>query len=112
MYWPGYEPDDSKKAMWIAWVAERPPAIREVAGRFDPWTMYRLITTQQRCQIVSFSEHDDPKKPVTITAYCEHAAMGPIFGRQVFGLNPDHIVPWEPGDEHRWEERDNAQQGD
>lgn len=104
MYWPGYEPDAEKIAAWKAWLAARPPKVRAVAERFDPWTMYRHTVTHQRCQIQSFSEPKDLNEPVTVTAYVEHAAMGPIMGHGVFGIPPENLVPWVEGDENRWQE--------
>jgi len=101
MYWPGYEPDDEKERLWKEWLAERPPDVRAVAEKFNPWTVYRHTVTNQRCQIQSFSEPEDPNEKVTVTAYVE-GPMGPIMGHGVFGIPPENLVPWEEGDENRY----------
>lgn len=91
-------PTDDQVAAWQAWVAERPPAVRDVAERLNPWDMYRLTTTGQRCRILSFGEvvTDDgaPTGEVTVTIYAEHRDLGAVSGRQVFGIKPEELVPW------------------
>jgi histone acetyltransferase (RNA polymerase elongator complex component) len=49
------QPTPEQEAGWKQWVAAQPEAVRKVAERFDPWTLYRLKTTNHRVSIVSFS---------------------------------------------------------
>lgn len=91
------EPNDEQRAAWDAWLADRPAHVRAVAERFDPWTMYRHAVTGQRCQVIGFHESDG-EIPVTVYAYCEHAVLGPITGRNVFGIDPANVVPWTEAD--------------
>jgi hypothetical protein len=83
------EPTADQEAGWKAWVAERPPEIRAVAERFDPWSLYRLKSTGQRCTLYSFSEG----QPVTMTVDFtgEHNLM--VFDRRVFGIDPNDLEP-------------------
>jgi hypothetical protein len=36
------EPTAKEEAEWKEWVASRPAAVRAIAERFDPWTLYRM----------------------------------------------------------------------
>lgn len=51
-------PTADQVAAWEAWVADRPPTIRDVIAkhRLDPWTLYRLTSTNQRVFLISVSE--------------------------------------------------------
>jgi hypothetical protein len=92
------EPTDENRAAWAQWLDERPGHVRAVAERFDPWTMYRLTTTGQRCQVIGFHEADGDI-PVTVYIYAEHRILGPITGVNVFGIDPADVVPWTEADE-------------
>jgi len=91
-------PTDAQRAEFAAWIAERPDHVRAVAERFDPWTMYRLTTTGQRCRVIGFHESEGPT-PVTLYIYAEHPTLGEITGRNVFGIEPETVVPWTEADE-------------
>lgn len=95
------EPNDEQRAMFATWVAERPPHVRAIAERFDPWTMYRLVSTGQRCRVIGYhaDEDDDPRQRVTVRVYVENPGLGPLTGRNVFGIDHDDIVPWTDADE-------------
>lgn len=75
------------EAEWRAWVEERPPGVREIARRFDPWSLYRMKSTGQRVTVVSFYENGTLK--VEITGQFNMIA----FDRQVFGIDPDDLEP-------------------
>src|SRR5262245_33747881 len=92
------EPTDEQLAGWVAWVAERPNHVRAIAERFDPWTMYRLTTTGQRCRLIGFHETSG-EIPVTVYVYVEHPLLGEVTGRNVFGIDPATVVPWTEADE-------------
>jgi hypothetical protein len=93
------EPTDEVRALWQEWLDERPADVRAVAERFNPWTMYRLTTTGQRCQVIGFHETDDGP---TVYIYAEHETLGPMTGVNVFGINPDDVVPWEGDKRPGW----------
>ena len=97
------DPTDEQRAAWEEWKAdpERPADMREVASRFDPWTMYRLTTTGQRCGVTSFFESSETQ-PVTLGIYAEHATLGPITGVGVFGIKPEDLVPWDGEEREDW----------
>ncbi len=80
------------EAEWASWVEERPPVVREIARRFDPWSLYRMKSTGQRVTVVSIYENGTLK--VEITGQFNVIA----FDRQVFGIDPDDLEPCEaPG---------------
>lgn len=84
-----YEPTDDQRAMWDAWVAERPDAVRTVAERVKPWALYRMRSTGQRVTLCSLGEHDDGSVTVTVDVSGEFNLI--VFGRRVFGISPDDL---------------------
>ncbi len=95
------EPTDEQRATYAAWAAGRPPHVRAVAERFNPWTMYKLATTGQRCRVIGYhaDEDDDPRSRVTAYLYVENPVLGQLTGRNVFGIDPADVVPWTDADE-------------
>jgi len=85
-----FEPTKAQLAHWRKWVKSRPPAVRAVAERFDPWSLYRLKSSGHRVTIYSFS--GDGTLTVNVTGQF-NAVM---FDRQVFGIAPDDLEPCEP----------------
>ena len=88
-----YEPTDEQTAIWREWLAGRPESVRGVAERFRPWMLYRLTTTGQRCSVIAFAEDG------TIRIQAEHPALGEISAVEVFGIDPETLVPWTYADE-------------
>lgn len=119
--WGDVEPDDEQQELWRAWLAGRPANVRAVAERFDPWPMYRLAETGQRCRFTGIdtgaipcgrtrcsetcalpSRHDgehDPIGLITARIYAEHPTLGAITATHVFGIDPDSLVPWTEADD-------------
>jgi len=60
-------PTDQQVTEWAAWAAERPQAIKDVIAkhRLDPWTLYRLKSTNQRVFVISLFESGTVKVGVT-----------------------------------------------
>ena len=83
-----------QEAAWREWVAERPPTVRAVAERFDPWTLYRMKSTGQRVTFYSIGEHENGEVTLTVNITGEFNAI--MFDRQVFGVNPDDLEPCDP----------------
>jgi hypothetical protein len=86
-----------EQAEWDEWLAERPPEIRAVAERLNPWTLYRLKTTGQFVTVLSYQEgnHGDGDPMfhnvtlnIEVNARWNWAAFP---GRRVFGVNPDDL---------------------
>jgi len=88
-----YEPTEDQAAEWNAWIAERPECVRRIAERFEPWVLYRLTTTGQRCSVLAFAENG------TVRIQAEHPALGEISAVEVFGIEPETLVPWTEADE-------------
>ena len=88
------EPTDEMRAAWEQWLDENPEV--PLARRFFPWAMYRLTTTGQRCQMLAFSEGG------TVRVYAEHEELGPMTGVEVFGVDPNDLVPWVGGERKNW----------
>lgn len=84
------DPTDEQVAGYRAWIGDRPPHVRAVAERFDPWTLYRLKTTGHRVTVVGFDEYEDGR--VTLRINVEGRFNVVAFERQVFGIDPDDLV--------------------
>lgn len=89
------EPSAREEKAWHRWVAKRPPHIREVAERFDPWSLYQLKTTGQRVTVVSFSEEKKTGK-VTMTVSITGQFNLIMFDREVFGIDPADLELCDP----------------
>lgn len=85
------EPSAEHEAEWKSWVADRPSAVRAVAERFDPWSLYRMKGTDQRVTVYSFSE--GPTVTLTVNVLADFNLL--VFERQVFGIDPDDLEPCE-----------------
>ncbi len=81
------EPTSEQERGWAEWVASRPDTVRVIAERLEPWSLYRLKTTEQRVTLYSISEDGT----VTVTVTGEFNAVA--FDRQVFGIDPDDLEP-------------------
>ncbi len=74
------------------WLAARPPAIRELAERFPPWSLFRLKSTGHRVHVIAYGENGTLR--VAVTGRFNALA----FERQVFGVDPNDMEPCElPG---------------
>lgn len=85
------EPTPEQELGWKKWIAERPDKVREVAKRFEPWSLYRMKSTGHRVTIASFAESD----PVTLTVNVTGEFNAVAFERSVFGISPDDLEPCE-----------------
>lgn len=81
------EPTAEQVSLWDNWVASRPAIVREIAERFDPWSLYLLRTTGQRVTIAAISEDGT----VRVNVLAEFNAT--LFERSVFGIDPDDLEP-------------------
>lgn len=88
-----HDPTDEERAQYAAWVAERPPTVRAIAERFQPWELYRIKPNGHRVVVLSFGEAEDGS--VTLTVLVGGHFNRVMFERQVFGINPDELEPCE-----------------
>ena len=92
------EPTPEQLDGYRAWVASRPPNVRAVAERFEPWGLYRLKPTGPRVIVLSFGEEEDGR--VTLTVHVSAEYNFTLFERNVFGINPDDLEPCDlPSDD-------------
>lgn len=82
-----------EEAKYRAWVAERPEAIRAIAERFDPWSLYRVRRTGQRVLVSGFFE--DGSMSVFVSADFNEVREGMPREFLVFGIVPDDLEPCE-----------------
>lgn len=85
------EPTKEQETLWLEWVAERPPAVREIAQRFEPWSLYRMKSTGQRVAILSFGEQEDGSVTLTVAVSGQFNLV--MFDRNVFGIDPNDLEP-------------------
>jgi hypothetical protein len=85
------QPSPEQEREWKEWVAGRPEAVRAVAERFEPWTLYRMKSTGQRVFVMGFFDADSAGKvllSVGVTGEFNLVA----FERKVFGIDPDDLM--------------------
>lgn len=86
------EPTEKEFKAWKKWVAKRPPVVKALAERFDPWTLYALDGS--RVYPVAFNE--DGTLTVAVTRHFNLV----VFERQVFGVDPDTLIECDlPGED-------------
>lgn len=85
------EPTPEQEAGYREWVAGRPAAVRAVAERFEPWSLYRMKKTGQRVTVQSFGEAEDGRVTLTVFVSAEYNLT--LFERGVFGVDPDDLEP-------------------
>ena len=88
-----FEPDPLQVAVYAGWVASRPPDVRAVASRFEPWSLYRLGAGGPRVVVVGFSEGG--AGPVTVIVNVSSDWNGTVNDRDIAGVDPDDLWPCE-----------------
>lgn len=88
-----FEPTAEQEAGYAEWVASRPEAIRAVAERLNPWTLYRMEPTGQRVTVVSLAESEEERGRVTLTVSVSSEFNLTMFDRNVFGVDPNSLTP-------------------
>jgi len=94
-----YEPSAEDLAAHNEWVESRPPEIRAIAERVDPWTLYRIKQTGQIVGLCSISEAEPPRYPkptVTVSVMRQYNPGTLLPDFNVFGLDPDDLEAVEP----------------
>ncbi len=87
-----YEPSPEEETGYKEWLAERPPNVRAVAERFDPWSLYKFKSgSNNRVVVISFQEHKDGIVTLTVRVSAQYNAV--MFERDVFGIRPDDLEP-------------------
>lgn len=92
-----HEPTPEQEAVWGQWVAERPDKVREVAQRFDPWTLYQMKNTGQLVYVYSFGEEADGSVTMTVDITGQFNLIA--FDQRVFGIDPDNLKECDLPDE-------------
>ena len=86
-----FEPTQDILDRWNWWVAERPPNVRAVAQKFNPWTLYLLTTTNHKVTIAVFDEEEDDRVTLRVNVVSEFNA-NLLHERRVFGIKPEDLV--------------------
>ena len=88
-----FEPTDTERGEWEAWVLTRPRTVRDVIEKhgFAPWKLYRLKTSNHRVTIYSFAEPLDGSAP-TLKVHVTGEFNTVAFERTVFGIKPEDLV--------------------
>ena len=61
------EPTPEMLVEWQQWLDKKPEVIKQLAARFDPWTLYRMKDTDQRVIIESYNEDGTMNMEVSST---------------------------------------------
>lgn len=86
-----HEPTAEQESAWKEWLAELPEKVRQVAERFDPWSLYRMKSTGHRVFICGMGEDQKGNATLTVLISAEYNFV--IFAREVFGIEPDDLEP-------------------
>ena len=78
------------QAGYAAWVAERPPVIRDMIASHPPDRLYRMQSTGHRVTLHSYSED----RTVTVDITGEYNRV--VFSRRVFGIPVDDLIECDP----------------
>ncbi len=89
-----FEVSEVEKLEYTEWVATRPPVVQAIATRLDPYTLYRLNTTNQLVTLVAISEDGTVRVRVWSGMLIESGMFKP---HDVFGVNPDDLKPTPDG---------------
>ena len=93
-----YDPSSEQREAWDQWVAERPPEVQKVAGRFNPWTLYRLGSSGHRVQLAAFDEEQDGRITCRVSVDARFNFL--THERVVFGIDPAELTECDlPGPE-------------
>ena len=98
-----YAPTPEQERNYAEWLEARPPEIREVAGRFNVWTLYRLTNAdgtpdQHRVTVYSLRVHTDGRVLVSVDVSGLFNAVG--LERRVVDVDPGHLVECDlPGED-------------
>jgi hypothetical protein len=74
---------------WKQWLKQRPENVRIVAEKFDPWTLFRLKTTNQRVVIMGFDVEPDSTVTVQVGVLGDYNLL--THQRKVFGIKPEDL---------------------
>lgn len=83
------EPTSEQRLGWEAWVAELPDLVRTIALKFDPWTLYRMKSTDQRVTVAAFDVQENNKVTLRVNVSGEFNFV--TLERSVFGIDPDNL---------------------
>lgn len=83
------EPTPAQFAGWQEWLDGRPPHVRAVAERFEPWSLYRLKSSGHRVTVHAFDEEQDGR--ITVRVNIEGRFNQVTFERSVFGIDPTDL---------------------
>ncbi len=86
------EPTEEHRRAWQAWVASRPAAVRAIAERLDPWSLYRMKSSGHRVTLVAINENG------TVRVNVSGDFNLVLHERSVVGVEPDDLEPCDlPG---------------
>lgn len=94
-----FEPTDAIRSAWAEWVAGRPPTVRAICEKVEPWKLYRLEPPGQYVTFYSCNEDG------TVTVDVSSEWNGPIVvDRRVFGIDPKDLSECELPDPDHWKQ--------
>lgn len=90
-----HHPTPEQEDDWRRQVMSMSPelAAAAVANTLDPWTLYRMSSTGDRCTLQSLYLVEGGGVQVTVAVTGEFNAVP--FDRQVFGVDPAELTPCE-----------------
>ena len=80
------DPTAEQVMAWEEWVSSRPPVVRSICEKIDPWALYRMKSTDQIVTFYSCNENGT----ITVDILPEHNPWM-IVGHRVFGIDPSDL---------------------
>jgi len=91
-----HEPTAEERLAEEEWFSAQPDDIRTIAEKFPPLTLYRLKTTGQCVTPHRITKDDEGN--ITFTVAVTDRYHQRMFEVQLYGINPDDLVPLESQD--------------
>ena len=89
------KPTIEQERGWHEWVITRPPPVRAVARRFDPWTLYSLKGTDCSVTLLSFY-YDETAERVKLKVAVDGETVEAAQEGVLCGVDPDDLSEAEP----------------
>ena len=91
-----FEHTSEQVAGYQEWLKSRPQEVQDLMVKFDPWSLYRMKSTDKRVSIVSCDEITGEGLKMRVKVEAEYNLV--VMERDVMGVDPSDLEPCDlPG---------------